>query len=573
MNMNIIPPNEKLVETKICRHCSASFPITDKDLEFYSRISPVLAGKKYEVPTPTLCPECRNQRRLAWRSRRKMYKRNCDATGQGIISMFSPDKPLKVYHTREWESDKFDPKSYGREYDFSISFFEQYRNLLETVPLPHLAIVYSTLENSDYVNGANSVKNSYLSNSILNVDSVYYCEDVYDSDNCIDCLTVRNSQECSDCINSFQLYNCQHLYECESCSNSSYCSYCKWCTHCIGCINLQNKQYCIFNQQYTKEEYEKMRSELTSAQIQSEVSKLFKLAPHKFGKIINSENVQGENIVNSKNCSDVSNVYDSEGIKHSFFVMGNSKDCQDISYWWQEISHCYEGQAVGLNSTKVLFSSETCENISESLYCYFCYPNSSHLFGCIGIKNSQYCILNKQYTQAEYETLVRRIIEQMTKTSEWGEFFPASISPFGYNETVAAAYFPLSKGEAVEQGFTWSDYEAPFPKVEKIIPGSKLPDDITKIPDDILNWAIECEVTKRPFRIIKQELEFYRKHNLPIPRRHPDQRHLDRMAQRNPRKLFERKCDNCSKDMITTYSPERPEKVYCESCYEKEVIG
>ena len=109
--------------------------------------------------------------------------------------------------------------------------------------------------------------------------------------------------------------------------------------------------------------------------------------------------------------------------------------------------------------------------------------------------------------------------------------------------------------------------------MEKIIPASKLPEDISKIPDDILNWAIECEVTGKPFRIIPQELEFYRKHHLPIPRRHPDQRHLDRMKMRNPRKLFERKCDKCGEDMITTYSPERPERVYCEACYEREVIG
>ncbi len=169
--------------------------------------------------------------------------------------------------------------------------------------------------------------------------------------------------------------------------------------------------------------------------------------------------------------------------------------------------------------------------------------------------------------------------------------------------------------------FNWSDYESPFPKVDKIIPASKLPDDITKIPDDILNWAIECEVTGTPFRIIPQELEFYRKHHLPIPRRHPDQRHLDRMKMRNPRKLYERICDcpECEinnktsllsfssnenpfgtrerdsptendketvdtfvlnprtgkrgKKMITTYSPERPERVYCEVCYEREVVG
>jgi len=86
-----------------------------------------------------------------------------------------------------------------------------------------------------------------------------------------------------------------------------------------------------------------------------------------------------------------------------------------------------------------------------------------------------------------------------------------------------------------------------------------------------LNWAIECEITKKPFRIIKQELEFYRKYNLPIPRRHPDQRHLDRMSLRNPRHLYTRNCDKCGKEIQTTYAPERPEIVYCQDCYEKEV--
>ena len=121
------------------------------------------------------------------------------------------------------------------------------------------------------------------------------------------------------------------------------------------------------------------------------------------------------------------------------------------------------------------------------------------------------------------------------------------------------------------QNFKRSTYEPPFPKVDKIIKASMLPEDITKIPDDILNRAIECEVTKKPFRIIAQELEFYRKHNLPIPKRHPDQRHLDRMALRNPRKLFDRKCDKCGKDIKTTYSPDRKEIVYCEECYNREV--
>ncbi|MDR2641068.1 MAG: hypothetical protein LBC61_07445 [Candidatus Peribacteria bacterium] len=33
--------NEKIIQTKICKHCNTSFEITDKDLEFYEKISPV----------------------------------------------------------------------------------------------------------------------------------------------------------------------------------------------------------------------------------------------------------------------------------------------------------------------------------------------------------------------------------------------------------------------------------------------------------------------------------------------------------------------------------------------------
>ena len=84
------------------------------------------------------------------------------------------------------------------------------------------------------------------------------------------------------------------------------------------------------------------------------------------------------------------------------------------------------------------------------LYSFHC-RNSSNLFACVSLRNKEYCILNKQYTKAEYETLVPKIIEHMKKTGEWGEFFPASISPFGYNETVAQEYFPLTREEALVQ--------------------------------------------------------------------------------------------------------------------------
>lgn len=129
----------------------------------------------------------------------------------------------------------------------------------------------------------------------------------------------------------------------------------------------------------------------------------------------------------------------------------------------------------------------------------------------------------------------------------------------------------MQKKDAMKRGWKWSDYEPPAPENVKIIPAEKLHDDIAKTPDDILQWAITCEVTGKPFKVIQQELEFYRKKGLPIPHRSPQQRHRDRIAKQNPFQLYARTCAKCSKEIQTTYAPERLETVYCEECYLKEV--
>jgi hypothetical protein len=159
----------------------------------------------------------------------------------------------------------------------------------------------------------------------------------------------------------------------------------------------------------------------------------------------------------------------------------------------------------------------------------------------------------------------------MEQTGEWGEFFPASLSSFAYNETVAQEYYPLSKAEAAKRGWAWLDKKDDVLKVDRTIAAEDLPASIDDIPDDILNWAIVCTATGRPFRIIKQELAFYRTMGLPAPRLHPDERHRRRMQLRNPRKLWQRECANCQKPITTSYSPKRSERVVCEECYLKEV--
>ena len=103
---------EKTIETKTCKHCSASFDITDLDLQFYDKVSPVFNSIKYPISSPTLCPDCRQQRRLSFRNEKNLYKRKCDLTQKDIISIYSPDKPYKIYEQSEWWSDRWDPLEY-----------------------------------------------------------------------------------------------------------------------------------------------------------------------------------------------------------------------------------------------------------------------------------------------------------------------------------------------------------------------------------------------------------------------------------------------------------------------------
>jgi hypothetical protein len=263
-------------------------------------------------------------------------------------------------------------------------------------------------------------------------------------------------------------------------------------------------------------------------------------------------------------------MWEVQDAKYSTYAT-DTKDIMDCDYG----EHCnllYENSGF-FRINNVFFACMNRVATDNLLYCYMCYNNVHNCFGCIGLKNKQYCILNKQYTKAEYEKLIPQIIEHMTKLGERWEFFPIAISPCGYNETTAQEYYPITQKQAYNAGYKRMDKEYPIniPEWMQLIPANDLPSDIKNISDDILQKAIMCEVSWRPFRIIKQELEFYRKHNLPLPHKHPDIRHQERLAQRPPKELHLRTCDKCWIEMLSVYPQDSNFKVYCESCYNKEI--
>ncbi len=487
-----------------------------------------------------------------------------------------------MYCQECWWGDQWDPLITGRDFNFSRTFSEQYAELRNAVP--RLAVMNKAAENSEYCNYAAYNKNCYLAvgGSWYNegcLHGTYYSH----SKDSVDCYGLLNGELCYEIMWGEELYSCMFCADCFSSSDCYFSSNLRGCKNCILCTNLRNKEYYIRNQPSTKEEFDALRRSITSNRAvrrmadECNQSRSRSIRPSSIN--INCENCTGDYL---RNCRNVFESFEVTEIEDGKFLYRceESKDLMDCGatgYNGSELFYETINSGDGGKNNLFSFNNWAC---SDVLYCDT--PQSSrHCFGCISLKRKQYCILNKQYTKEEYEELVPKIIEHMRNdgsggamnpsasgaSGSWGEFFPVSISPFAYNETVAQEYFPLTKQEIEKRGWKWREEKDEMPNVAKVIPAERLPDSIDDIPDDILNWAITCEATKRPFRIIRQELEFYRKMRLPVPRLHPDERHRRRMALRNPRKLWDRPCMKCGREMQTIYAPDRPEIVYCEACY------
>jgi len=503
---------------------------------------------------------------MAWRNDRSFYHRKSDLTGKQIISIYPEHSPFTVYHQSEWYSDQWDPMSYGKELDLSRPFLDQFAELMHKVPRLGMDLV--NCDNSDYCNYCGDDKNCYLDIAGEANENCYFCLFTKYSKDCLDCTFAYHSTLCHESIQVYNCYGVRNSQYLEDCSDCLFCFDCKGCRNCALSVNLRNKEYCIMNEQHTKEEYERKMQELkphahTPLAAAAKLWKEIRLKKGIYRDMYNlsCDQCTGNDLKNSKQCRHSFNATNCEDSAFLYDVL-DAKDCRDLNYSLYKPELAYE-----LISTLAMrLSAFTMASHYNSNVFYCDLTNNSHdLFGCIGLNHKEYCILNKQYTKEEYEDLVPKIIAQMHKEGSWGEFFPAALSPFGYNETVAQEYVPLSKEDVVARGWQWSEQEAS--KENYLGPQYAILESIDDIPDDICEKILICERSGRPYKIIPQELKFYRTLRIPIPRHCPAQRHEDRNLLRNPRRLWSRTCAKCQKRIETTYAPERPEIVYCESCY------
>ena len=546
---------------KNCTQCKSTFQVTEQDKKYYKRI---------DAPDPDLCPQCRQNRRASWRNEWELYHRKCDLTGKQIVSIYSPDKPFPVYSQKAFWGDDWDALDFGRDFDFSRPFFDQFSELINVTP--RLAIVNKQAENSDYCNFSCNNKNCYLTFGCHYEEDCYYGRYSTKNQNCLDYFWLYGSELCYECSYSRRCYKSVYLDHCEDCNECYFSVDLKSCKHCIFSSSLRNKEYYILNEPHTKEEYFKKLEQFSFHGYKrfKEAKTFFmndfrKRFPFRDVYQVNCENCEGGSHENSKNLIYSFDCTDCEDCSYGFQMDQTYNSMDTMCMGYDKCEWCYE--AIGINGGFNILCSESSWHCADIMYCSLCFE-CKNCFGCVGLKHKTYCIFNKQYSKKDYEEIVGKIISHMKEGNEYGQFFPIEISPFAYNETVAINDFPLTRDQALLNNWKWKDdddmqsYKGPL---------YEIPDTIQDVDDDILKKILVCEVTKKPYKVIPQELKFYRELGVPVPHLSPNQRHFDRIQLRNPHILHDRKCDKCKKDIKAHYSSDRPEQVYCEECYLKEV--
>lgn len=554
------------IQTLRCLQCKTDFSLQAPEEEFYIKFP---GPAQTPLSTPKLCPSCRFQRRLCFRHETKLYKRNCDLSAKPIISAYSLDKPYKVYAADVYWSDAWNPLSYGIPYKSGVSFFEQFKAQQLIVPRINL-LTDPRNENSEYVNQANRVRNCYLVCGSVNAEDCYYSYRIFNSRDSLDCAFVDNCELCYECFDCADCYSSSYLFKSTNCRNSAFLFDCHACADCLFSSNLKNKQYYIFNQSYSKEQFENFRNELALYSVEGMQS-----AREQFERFksqikycenynLNSENSRGDDLTNCKNSWECYNCRELEDCRYCF-LMANAKDCQDTCYAWDDDELCYECCTVGENSYAALACIDSW-NIQNCAYCDTCL-NCKNCFGCIGLMNQEFCILNRQYTAAEYKELLPKIVADMQQRGEYGEFFPAAHSSLAYNETPAQIYFPLSKEIALQRGLNWKDSEPKMGVKDRF----RVPSQISKAGNDLLSKTLCCESCQRGYKLIKPELELHQRLNLALPVICASCRLEQRLKNRSGRKLKAGLCSCCNKNLESTYLDIAGDKLYCEACYFKQI--
>ncbi len=546
---------------KICSDCKSEFKIDSGDLNLYEKVG---------IELPTLCFLCRTKLLFAFWPYGKFRKGVSDLSGESFITILPAKPRYPIFTLSEWHSDKWDPLVFGQEYIPNKSFFEQLKGLQEKVPRPHQMGSKNT--GCDWCDDVWTSKNCYLSRSMIDCEDLFYSYRNISVKNSIDmviCYDCEKSFGCANCYNSFRLFYSTHSRDCID----SYFLYdCRNCQNCFMSWNLRNKQYCIRNKQYTKEEYEKEISKIkldsyeNVQKLKEEFERIIKEeVVHRENFNLKSYNSTGDYLSEVKDCTNCFTFSESKNCRNCVRGMSQESNIDVIGSFQVELSgNCCSCQPSGYALKYCLNSpSRYSEYLDQCIECEYC-------FGCVGLKKKKYCILNKQYTKEEYEGLKNKIISDMREQGEYGKFLPYNMAICEFNLSNSILYFPnTTKENILENNGYWAEMD------ESHIEGISaldLPDSVDETREDITTTALVCPETGWRFNISQNEYAFHKANKIPLPRHHFDVRIKNRLKYFTVLKSYPHKCFYCKVDIMAYYPPEWGyQKIACEECYKQNI--
>ena len=596
---------DPIIEWRICRRTGKEFPIFESEKILLEQISPTIADKKYLLSLPQLSPEARQIKRLIWRNERKFYK-FIDAQGKSGISTISDQMWLRVMSQTDFYA--YDHLQYGVPYTHDL--FADIWLLFKHMPYPNK--LCDNMENSEYCNQETDDKNCYMNawghNNENSLYTTYSLKGLRTVDN-------YRAMHCEYAYESVDIHTSQRVFFSQQIENSYdiWFSYdLKSCQNVLFGFGINNANYVFKNKIMPKEErealYQSYKEKIASYAwllgVIKEYQEWVKDFPLRGVIAINTENsIWWNDLINVKNSLCCTRGEESQDIAYANLFAGVSDGMDIESVGWAQKTY---NLASSIKTNECFVGSHIFENVQNGYYVYAS-KNSDYIMACVGLDHKKCCFLNTQYTQQKWEQLAVSSIEDLQFKGKFWEFFESKDSPFPYNDSVAMDYYPIYKTiinneekiinvkgigtvtimspenfisdaildlgweEKIKIKRRTKDQEINIQSWMQTIRAQDLPDNIHDVTDDILKKAIICEVSGRPFRIVWLELEFYRKHGLPLPHKHYDIRHEQRLARRSWRSMYIGHCDACEREMLSAYPSDSWYKVYCESCYDKEI--
>lgn len=472
---------------------------------------------------------------MAWYPNKSFYKGKSVKSGREILSVYPENSGMQLMTNDEWFAQDFDVPFL--EFNVQVPFFDYFNTLLRQAPV--VALLSSLSENSEYCHDVESIKNCYICFDSTNCDNNYYCVRIFDSSSCVDCYSVNRSKLLYECVHVDDSYNSKWSLLCRNISDSCFLFNCRNVKNSFMCSNLRNKEYCIFNEQKTKEEFEDFMKQIdttdyeTIMQYRRQFQNMRRKTPIPPAFLENCEESKGSLINDTQYCD---NLFESHNITHSY----------NAFQVWQG-SYIADGFLMGLDGELIYYSVATgvglywaicCVTVWHSSfmeYCYLCI-DCKECFGCVGLKNRSFCIFNKQYSEEEYYQKKAEIIAAMKQRGEYGHFFPETMSPFLYEDTIAYDLFENAETETFEQE-------------------SQVDNKGIISPEDVQT----CVLSGKQFRYTPQELAYYRSQEVPFPRLSFAKRHAQRLEMMDTGFIKKKVPSSISQKEVTTYygHPER----------------